>query len=76
MVTGKVRLLLPRQGGDVYTLAFSPDGRTLASASAEDNAVRLWEVANGKSRGKLEGSSERDLSAGLLARRQASGLGQ
>src|SRR5262245_39491406 len=31
----------------VYSLAFSPDGKTLASASG-DNTIRLWEIKTGR----------------------------
>lgn len=35
--------------GEISALAFSPDGKTLATASAaEDDPVRLWEAATGK----------------------------
>jgi hypothetical protein len=54
VASGKMRRKL-EQGGDVVAVAFSPDDRTLASASLASNTVRLWEVANGKSRGQLEG---------------------
>ena len=35
----------------VNSVAFSPDGKTLASGSADD-AIRLWDVATGRSIGQ------------------------
>ncbi|HEY7425249.1 MAG TPA: hypothetical protein VH682_13540 [Gemmataceae bacterium] len=60
VVTGKekARLWIPGGGGKRQpsagaTLAFSPDGRTIACGTV--SAVRLWEVASGKERCVLEG---------------------
>src|SRR5262249_3716986 len=41
--------LFPRQGhtGQVWSVAFSPDGKRLASVS-HDPGIRLWDVATGK----------------------------
>jgi WD40 repeat protein len=39
----------------VDVMAFSPDGKTLASAHTGDNTILLWDVATGKERQRLHG---------------------
>jgi WD40 repeat protein len=51
--TGKEVATL-RNGAPASTLAFAPDGNTLASAGA-DKAIHLWSLASGLERGKLVG---------------------
>ena len=41
----------------VRSVAFSPDGRTLATGS-DDNTVKLWDIANGKELRTLEGHAD------------------
>src|SRR5262249_6298866 len=39
--------------GGVYSLAFTPDGKTLASG-ATDGSIKLWDVASGRERPPIE----------------------
>jgi len=41
-------------GGLVFAVAFSPDGKTLATGSF-DNTVKLWDFASGKELRTLKG---------------------
>jgi WD40 repeat protein len=49
----KLRDTLTGHADSVMSVAYSPDGKTLASGSA-DETVRLWDVATGKERATLK----------------------
>src|SRR4051812_26405761 len=51
---GSLRL---RHAGTVCALAFTPDGKTLASAGA-DLVIRLWDPATGREKAHLAGHTE------------------
>ncbi|MBP5976887.1 ribosome assembly protein 4, partial [Brasilonema sp. CT11] len=50
------RYTLEGHSSSVNSVAFSPDGKTLASGSS-DNSIKLWDVATGKQLKTLEGHS-------------------
>ena len=48
---------LAGHAGKVFAVAFSPDGKTLASAG-EDRTIRVWDLAAGKARLELPGHTD------------------
>jgi WD40 repeat protein len=54
LATGKPRATLKGHGERVNSVAFTPDGRTLASGSS-DQTIKLWDVATGNELTTLRG---------------------
>jgi WD40 repeat protein len=52
--TGKLLATLQGHTGAVYSITWSPDGKTLASGSG-DRTVKLWDAATGKLLATLQG---------------------
>ena len=62
----RIRFVLENRAG-IYAVAFSPDGRMLATGGRFDNQVTLWEVASGQRRAFLRPPDGVQLHCALLA---------
>lgn len=53
--------------GVITILSYSPDGSLIASGSARENSVKVWDVSSGKIIGKLEGHDAATTAIGFNA---------
>ncbi len=62
LTTGEVtRLLEEESGKDIQTVAFSHDGQRVATASAPDGRIILWDLSSGERLWALEGLTAKNL---------------
>jgi WD40 repeat protein len=61
--------------GWVASVAFSPDGKTLATASA-DKSVKVWDVSTGQVKATLTGHTDVEVCGGLQGGDHRLGLGR
>ncbi len=54
VASGKARILKGHDGA-VLTVAMSPDGKTVASASSDNDVIKLWDVATSRNTANLAG---------------------
>jgi WD40 repeat protein len=57
VATRRLRQVLRGHTDEVFSVAFSPDGRTLASSSP-DRVIRLWDARTGQERASLTGHKD------------------
>ncbi|HTU90757.1 MAG TPA: protein kinase, partial [Gemmataceae bacterium] len=59
MPDGTPRYVLPTSGQPIYALAFSPDGKSLLTASVRGNGdIDIWEAETGEPDGTLKGHTQ------------------
>jgi len=46
--SGRLLQSIPNQGGRIWGLAFSPDGRRIASCTPNEPEVKIWDAENGR----------------------------
>ena len=57
ITSGKLRREIDAHSNAVYSVAYSPDGKSLASAGA-DRSIKLWNLSNGEMIRRFDGHSD------------------